>query len=47
MFSNHGTTLQARIVANTSETESLAELRDTLLPKLMSGDIRVNGVDEY
>lgn len=47
MFSNHVTTLQARIVANSSETESLAELRDTPLPKLMYGDICVNGVDEY
>ena len=46
MFSNHVPTLPARIVANTSETESHAELRDTLLPKLMAGDIRVNDADE-
>jgi type I restriction enzyme S subunit len=30
-----------RIVANTSESRTLIALRDTLLPKLISGEIRV------
>ena len=30
-----------RVVANTSESMTLAALRDTLLPKLISGDLRV------
>ena len=34
-----------QIAANASENESLAELRDTLLPKLMSGEIDVSKVD--
>lgn len=34
-----------QIAANASESESLAELRDTLLPKLMSGEIDVSKVD--
>ena len=45
-FSNQVASLRDRIVANTSETESLANLRDTLLPKLLSGEIRVDDVDE-
>lgn len=34
--------LNERIAANASECETLASLRDLLLPKLMSGEIRVN-----
>ena len=34
---------QIRIVAD--ESDALAELRDTLLPKLMSGEIDVSEVD--
>ena len=45
-FSNQVASLRARIVANTSETESLATLRDTLLPKLLSGEIRVDDAAE-
>lgn len=45
-FSNRVTTLCARIVANTSETESLVNLRDTLLPNLLSGEIRVDDANE-
>ena len=32
------------IVANQKESKRLAELRDTLLPKLMSGEIDVSSV---
>ena len=33
--------LLAKVFLNASENQTLAELRDTLLPKLMSGEIRV------
>lgn len=33
--------LRAKVAANNSESETLAELRDTLLPRLISGEIRV------
>jgi type I restriction enzyme S subunit len=33
-----------RVQSNGKESESLAALRDTLLPKLISGEIRVNGL---
>ena len=46
IFSSQISSLRDRIVANTSETESLASLRDTLLPKLLSGEIRVDDADE-
>ena len=31
---------RGRLLANVEETEALAALRDTLLPKLISGEIR-------
>jgi type I restriction enzyme S subunit len=31
-----------KIIANNIQSESLIKLRNTLLPKLMSGDIRVD-----
>ena len=46
VFSSQISSLRDRIVANTSETESLASLRDTLLPKLLSGEIRVDDAAE-
>lgn len=33
--------LQQRIVTMSAESATLAELRDTLLPKLLSGSIRI------
>ncbi|MDB4036357.1 restriction endonuclease subunit S, partial [Pseudomonadales bacterium] len=33
--------LRDKVVQNQSESQTLAELRDTLLPKIMSGKIRV------
>jgi type I restriction enzyme S subunit len=33
--------LYARLVANERESRTLAALRNTLLPKLLSGEIRV------
>ena len=46
VFSNQVSSLRNRVVANASETESLASLRDMLLPKLLSGEIRVDDTDE-
>jgi type I restriction enzyme S subunit len=36
----------ARIDANETESRTLAAIRDTLLPKLMTGEIRTNGLAE-
>lgn len=38
--------LYDRIVANTKEAESLAKMRDLLLPKLMSGEIRIRDAEK-
>ena len=46
IFSSQVSNLRDRVVANTSETESLTSLRDALLPKLLSGEIRVGDADE-
>lgn len=40
------TPLFSRILANAKESGTLAILRDTLLPKLLSGELRVNGVSQ-
>ncbi|MFN8618249.1 MAG: restriction endonuclease subunit S [Dehalococcoidia bacterium] len=37
--------VDARILNDTAESETLAELRDTLLPKLMSGAVRVRDAE--
>ena len=42
MFSNQVASLRARVIANASEIELLATLRDTLLPKLLAGEIRID-----
>jgi len=34
-----------RILGNTEETQTLAALRDSLLPKLISGELRVKDVE--
>ena len=41
-FDHTVTSLIARMLANRSEVQSLAAMRDTLLPKLVSGEVRVN-----
>ena len=38
--------LYNRIASNERQSHSLAALRDTLLPKLISGEMRVNTRDE-
>ena len=37
--------LHGRVVSNTRESGLLASLRDALLPKLVSGELRVNGLE--
>jgi type I restriction enzyme S subunit len=37
--------LYSRIFKNELESRRLAEMRDTLLPKLMSGELKVNEVE--
>jgi type I restriction enzyme S subunit len=36
--------LHSQIISNKIESRRLAELRDTLLPRLMSGEIKVNEI---
>jgi type I restriction enzyme S subunit len=40
-FTSHAGRVLARIIANIHESHTLAALRDTLLPKLISGELRV------
>ncbi|MEO0538274.1 MAG: hypothetical protein AAF215_30985 [Cyanobacteria bacterium P01_A01_bin.123] len=40
-FASSVNELEARIAANENESRTLAQLRDALLPKLLSGEIRV------
>ena len=46
-YENIVRTLYDRIVVNTKESASLAQTRDLLLPKLMSGEIRVGDADKF
>ena len=39
--------LRDRVVANTLENENLVVLRDTLLPKLISGELRVGDAEKF
>lgn len=41
-FQNHIDSIQKLIQTRGSESHNLALLRDTLLPKLMSGELKVN-----
>jgi type I restriction enzyme, S subunit len=45
-FSSYVARLFDKIMANDDENETLAKLRDTLLPKLMSGQIRVRDAEK-
>ena len=40
-FSNIADVLNKSVMANRSEIETLAELRDTLLPRLISGKLKL------
>jgi type I restriction enzyme, S subunit len=39
--------LRAQIAANQSQTELLENVRDTLLPKLLSGEVRVKDAEQF
>jgi type I restriction enzyme S subunit len=39
--------LHARIVSNERESRTLAALRDALLPKLISGELRVKQAERF
>ena len=45
-FSNHATPLMARSGVLNREAKALANLRDTLLPKLLSGEIRIRDAEK-
>jgi type I restriction enzyme S subunit len=36
-----------QIIDNIHESKTLAQLRDTLLPKLMSGELRVSDIEKH
>lgn len=40
-FAQIATPLQKRLHANNAESQTLTELRDTLLPRLISGELRI------
>ena len=44
-FSEIGNPIMSTILANLKEIENLTNLRDTLLPKLMSGEIDVSEIN--
>ena len=45
-FGNHATHLMARSAVLNREAKALANLRDTLLPKLLSGEIRIRDAEK-
>lgn len=45
IFNSHVDQLLSAILNNEKENRTLIELRDSLLPKLISGEIRVNGIE--
>lgn len=42
---NFVTPMMGRIIANAYESRALAQTRDLLLPKLISGEIRLSGAE--
>jgi type I restriction enzyme S subunit len=46
-FQKQAEALHRRVVSNLRESRTLAHLRDTLLPKLLSGEIRVPAVEKF
>lgn len=45
-FASHSVSLYEKIISNIKETTILTSMRDTFLPKLLSGEIRVGGVEK-
>ena len=46
LFDSIAKPLFAKIESNENESRTLTKIRDTLLPKLLSGEIRVDDADE-
>ena len=46
-FSRFASNAYRRIDANETESRTLAALRDTLLPKLISGELRVKDAERF
>tara|TARA_B100000767_G_C19748533_1_gene529673 strand:+ start:378 stop:1682 length:1305 start_codon:yes stop_codon:yes gene_type:complete len=46
-FTNLASTLMQRIFVSEKESEMLSELRDTLLPKLISGELRIPDAEKF
>jgi type I restriction enzyme S subunit len=44
-FERSAKSLRSQIFANTEQVKSLSELRETLLPQLLSGELTLQGVD--
>jgi type I restriction enzyme S subunit len=45
-FDSYASAIASRANENNEESRTLAALRDTLLPKLISGDLRVKGAEQ-
>ena len=45
MFEEQVSPFMRKIASNTLESKQLAEIRDTLLPRLMSGELDVSELD--
>ena len=45
-FKDFSTPIEEKIINNQKEIQSLTKTRDTLLPKLMSGQVRVNSLKQ-
>jgi type I restriction enzyme S subunit len=46
-FNQHIQAASKEIIAKIHESKSLAQLRDTLLPKLISGELRVSDAEAF
>ena len=46
-FEGHAASFRAQIAANEKENRTLAAIRDALLPKLLSGEVRVKDAEKY
>ena len=46
VFGKHVSSLRARVITNVSESRGLAVLRDSLLPKLVSGELKTSSIQE-
>lgn len=47
MFGGYAKSVMAKVRTNDDESRTLATIRDALLPKLLSGKIRVNGAEKF